>query len=397
MPKIYDNVDATGDLTADITLESDNFQLESSLDPTKTLKFNQDGQPTATDVTIYSFESGAIPYESELPNLQNVEEGYVFFWIPNIPNTFQLVANHNPTSWALVNAPTGVTIDSNTGLISWDGTGGVFTGTVTIQVTNIFGTSQTDVTMTITSGYAGSPVLALDTLQISGGSFNQDDPIETWADASGGGHNFTQPTLGDRPTVDIDAFAGGVNGLRFDGISQFMTTASLSNQIYTTSNGNSGEVFITFRFDGLSISQFNPLYWSNRTPTQFHIIITYRSDLGYIQFAGGSDVKTFNWTPSVGVTYILRCAWSAGNYFEVQFEGESTQQQVIASTPTVSGATSYQVIAGADETTDATAYFTERPLYSDVTYGALVAYSNLLDGTQRQANFDYIKSLWSPA
>jgi len=253
------------------------------------------------------------------------------------------------------------------------------------------------VDMSVTAGYSGSPVLVFDTLQISGGGFNEGDTVETWLDASGGAHNFSQTTLADRPTVKKDAFVAGINGLRFDGDSQFMTTTSLSNQIYTTSNGNSGEVFIAFRFDGLSISQFNPLYWSNRTPTQYHILITYRSDLGYIQFAGGSDVKTFNWTPSVGVTYILRCAWSAGNYFEVQFEGESTQQQAITGTPTVSGATSYQVIAGADETTDATAYFTLRPLYSDITYGSLVAYSTLLTNEQRQANFDYIKSLWDPA
>jgi hypothetical protein len=400
MPKIYDNVESTGDVTGNIEFQSDTFQLTDSTDPTKTWQVNQQGQPPSTDVTLYSFGSGAIPFESELAVIQNIDDGYVFVYTPNLLNDFQLVANHNPQpfgvdpAWALDGAPTGVTIDQN-GLISWDGTGTVGVSNVVIRVANIFGVSERNVVMNITSGYAGNPVLAVDTLQFTANL--QGDPIGTWSDASGFGHDFVQPTPANQPTIDVDVFAQGANGLKFNGTSAFMTTTSLSNQIFTNNNGSSGEVFVTFRYDSAP-APYNPIYWSNKTPSTFHILITHRTDSGgYFQFAGGSDVLSFPFSPNIGETYIIRFAWVANSYFEVQFEGLAPTQQAITSSPSVTGATSYQVIAGADGSTDATAYGGFTPLYSPLTYGSIVAYDSPLQAIDIQTNFDYLKSIWNPA
>ena len=357
--------------------------------------FNAEGQ--TGNITLYSFESGAFVIEPETPNIQNVTDGYIFFWIPNIPKTFQVTANHNPTSWALVNAPAGVTIDNN-GLISWDGLGDVVPSTmVTIQAINQFGTGSVNVEMLVTSSYAGSPTLALDTLQISGSGFNEGDTVQTWVDASGSSNDFDQSTLADRPTIKIDAFASGVNGLRFDGVSQFMTGTTLSSSIYNVNSGNIGEIFVAFRFDGSFINSVIPIYWSNRTVGSIHLYITYLDTFvtGIQVLNGGGGANVFPFTPVLNTNYIIRFAWVGNNYVEMEILGQSTIQQAITTTPTVTAANSYNIIAGGDENTDVNSF--SKPLYADITYGVLVCYPQLLTAEQRQANFDYIESLWNPA
>lgn len=49
--------------------------------------------------------------------------------------------------------------------------------------------------------------------------------ISTWSDKSGGGRNFTQGTVGSRPTYQASSFNGRPS-VNFDGTSDFMTYAS---------------------------------------------------------------------------------------------------------------------------------------------------------------------------
>jgi hypothetical protein len=103
----------------------------------------------------------------------------------------------------------------------------------------------------------------------------------------------------------------------------------------------------------------------------------------------------FPFTPVLNTNYIIRFAWVGNNYVEMEILGQSTIQQAITTTPTVTAANSYNIIAGGDENTDVNSF--SKPLYADITYGVLVCYPQLLTAEQRQANFDYIESLWNPA
>ena len=389
MPKIHDNVDIKGKMTGNI--ESDNTHFKDATDDTKVLKINQQGQATGQTVTLYSFENGAFVVEPETSNLQNVNAGDLFVFIPNLPDTFQLVANHNPTGYALVNAPAGVTVDGN-GLISWDGLGAVTSNSVTIEVTNQFGTSQTVVTITINSGFAGNPVLALSSLEFS--SEINGASIQTWSDTSGGGHDFPELTVADQPTVVKDAFATNVDGLRFDGISQLMLSTSLSKQIFNIGNGSQGEVFIVFRFDGTALPPFMPLFWSFRTTIQ-HILITYQGSTNQLRITPQIDTETKDiaFTASLNTTYVLRVAWDSSNYIEYQFEGQSATQISTTSSITTNLATQGLRIGGSDDLGGP--FAGTLPHYGDVTYGAIAAYSNILTPQERQQNFDYINSLWN--
>lgn len=389
MPKIHDNVDIKGKMTGNI--ESDNTHFKDATDDTKVLKLNQQGQDTAQMVTLYSFENGAFVVEPETSNLQNVNAGDLFVFIPNLPDTFQLVANHNPTGYALVNAPAGVTVDGN-GLISWDGLGAVTSNSVTIEVTNQFGTSQTVVTITINSGFAGNPVLALSSLEFA--SETNGASIQTWSDTSGGGHDFQELTVADQPTVVKDAFATNVDGLRFDGVSQLMASTSLSDAIFNVNNGSQGEAYIVFRFEGVSLPAGNiPLFWSFRNASTQHILITYNGTTNQIRVTPqiNTETKDVAFTASLNTTYVLRVAWNSANFIEVQFEGQSATNFTTTSAISAVSATEGVNIGGADTVGGP---FTI-PIYADITYGAVVAYSNLLSAQEIQQNFDYINTLWN--
>lgn len=54
------------------------------------------------------------------------------------------------------------------------------------------------------------------------------DPIATWTDLSGNGHNATQASATSQPAYTVDAI-GSLPALLFDGVDDFMVTASTPN------------------------------------------------------------------------------------------------------------------------------------------------------------------------
>jgi len=54
------------------------------------------------------------------------------------------------------------------------------------------------------------------------------DPIATWTDLSGNGHNATQASASSQPAYTVDAI-GSLPAILFDGVDDFMVTASTPN------------------------------------------------------------------------------------------------------------------------------------------------------------------------
>jgi hypothetical protein len=380
MPKIYDNVDATGTLTADITFESDNFELKSSLDNTKVLKFNQDGQPTATDVTIYSFESGAIPYESQGSNLQNVVEGQVFSFTPNFAEDYQIIANHNPLSWALVNEPTGVSI-TQTGLLQWDGLGGVFSGDMDIVVTNQFLVNTVTVSVSITTGFAGSPTTAVQTTILNG--YNDGDPLNDWTDISGNSYDLIQNTAADQPTVTFDGFNPSIPSIEFDGVTEFIESNTLATNLFPS---NTGEVWVVLKY--ATVPTANQSVWNIYTGVN-QPFKELRYDLGvggFLAFqrdgAGSNFLLSAPYSINNGDKVIIRVYWNAGT-MGIQFD---------KNTPAVTDSGTNATLLAGDKFNLGITFFTSARLNAGV--GCVAMYNGNLSGAEVNDNFDYINSIW---
>jgi hypothetical protein len=382
MPKIYDNVDATGTLTADITFESDNFELKSSLDNTKVLKFNQDGQPAATDVTIYSFESGAIPYESQGANLQNVTEGQVFSYTPNFAEDYQIIANHNPLSWVLVNAPTGVSI-TQTGLLQWSGTGSAAPPvTVTIQVTNQFLTQETDISVVITTGFSGSPTTAVQTTILNG--YNDGDPLNDWQDISGNNYNLIQNTAADQPTVTFNGFNPSIPSIEFDGITDFIeSSATQGADIFPSFTG---EIWVVLKYTTAPVATQSVWTFGNGSNLPFKEL-RYDSGVGGFRAfqrdgSGSNFAVSAPYSINNGDKVIIRVYWNAGT-MGVQFD---------KNTPAVTGSGTNLTFFGGSKFNLGKTFFTPARLNAGV--GCVAMYNGNLSGAEVNDNFDYINSIW---
>src|SRR5208283_3500226 len=79
--------------------------------------------------------------------------------------SYQITATNSPTSFGALGLPTGLTLDTVSGLISGTPTGAVGTSSVTLSATNSGGTGSAPLTLTISSGGTGS--LISHTIQIS--------------------------------------------------------------------------------------------------------------------------------------------------------------------------------------------------------------------------------------
>jgi len=92
--------------------------------------------------------------------------------------SYQITATNTPTSFGATGLPTGVTVNTVSGLISGTPTG-AGTSSVTVSATNTGGTGSAPLTLTISSG---TGVLASHTIQISN---NADDGYDNSEDGSG--------------------------------------------------------------------------------------------------------------------------------------------------------------------------------------------------------------------
>ena len=382
-PIIQHTCTGTGGGGGGTTFFTDEFRLIDRASGDQII-FNAEGQQG--DVTLYSFESGAFVTEPETSNIDDPLSGAVFFFTPGLPETYQVVADHNPTSFFLTGAPASVTID-NSGLLSYDGDETLFTGTVQITAVNQFGNGvPVSVNVTISSGFAGNPRLAVSSLALN--AFNDNDPLQTWLDTSGNNFDFEQLTLAEQPLVKDNVFNPNIKGVLFDGISQYHKNTALTNTIFSANGGTSGEVWMVFQFEALPVLSI--LFWAFRTSSQPYIMVTFQNNLIRITPQQVTETKDFAFTPTINTTYVVRVAWTSANYFEVQFEKNSPalQQNHVSA---IGSANNDVFIGGSTQSGPVGGGGT----YSNIKYGAVVAYDRILSQTEINENFDFINSIWT--
>jgi hypothetical protein len=106
-----------------------------------------------------SFIQGAAPYGF------TADGGYAISDVANHQLTFQLSATSIPAAtFAVVSPPSGMTLDPNTGIVTWTpGAADLGTTSVTFQATNPFGTTSLVVPITVTPDYPIPDFIATNT------------------------------------------------------------------------------------------------------------------------------------------------------------------------------------------------------------------------------------------
>ncbi len=132
--------------------------------------------------------------------------------------SYQITATNSPTSFAALGLPTGVTVDTVSGLISGTPTGVALTFSVTLSATNGGGTGSAPLTLTINGG--GTGTLVSHAIQIS------NDADDGFYDSENGSGWISTPTLGGADLV------GSWNS---------MTTAWVAGYRFPSVGANSGD------------------------------------------------------------------------------------------------------------------------------------------------------------
>jgi len=131
--------------------------------------------------------------------------------------SYQITGTNSPASFGALGLPTGLTLDTTTGLISGTPTGAALTFSVMISATNSGGTGNAPLTLTIT---AGTGPLVSHTIQIS------NDADDGFYDSENGSGWISTPTLGGADLV------GSWTG---------MTTAWVTGYRFPAVGANSGD------------------------------------------------------------------------------------------------------------------------------------------------------------
>ena len=107
--------------------------------------------------------------------------------------SYQITGTNSPTSYSALGLPTGLTVDTASGLISGTPTGAALTFSATVSATNSGGTGSAPLTLTISGGGAGTVVSH--TIQIS------NDADDGYYNSENGSGWISTPTLGGADLV----------------------------------------------------------------------------------------------------------------------------------------------------------------------------------------------------
>lgn len=401
MPKIYGNIDANG--TTEF-VDTD-FSIKKS-DGT-TIKFDLSGQNTGTTATLYGFHNGAFVTKSEKPIVQNQEDLDFVFFVSGVAGTVQVTANHNPTSYTLVNPPAEVSID-NTGLITYDGIVTSYVGTIQVYASNIFGAGeQVDINLNIGSGFQGNPSLILS-------AFDLTEPngtaLGTWSNTGSGGGQYTQTTESEKPTVTDSVFTSGTKGVKFDGTDDSIQSDGgagvRTTDIFGAGNA-AGEIYVAFKIDTVPTAPEVLFTMYEAGQLEANKWIQFLINGGYSTLQGGRRIDntlvsntitilngpqgsnvykyTINQTINANDVFVMRLYWGA-NKFNVQIGKNSTPLVFSNFAPLSTAGFGSQPNIGKDATTGN---------YYSGYVGALVAFDTRLTEEQAEANFAYLESLYN--
>ena len=189
--------------------------------------------------------------------------------------SYQITASNSPTSYAATSLPAGLTVNTNTGLISGTPTT-ASVSTVTISASNATGPGSATLTITIAAsggGGGGSNVLSEDFASIIGGdNTTSNGSSSPWA----GNTNFPSATL-------VKAFqAGGAVKLGNTSLTGSITTKTLDL------SANGGAFSVTFKVKGWTTVEGNITVSATGLTPQ---------TVTYTQVASGTfETKTLNFT-----------------------------------------------------------------------------------------------------
>jgi hypothetical protein len=153
--------------------------------------------------------------------------------------SFQIVATNSPTSYSASGLPTGLSLNTSTGLISGTPTA-AGSYSVTIGATNIIGSTTATLDISVWTLYTTGMKLWLNadtglSVATTGGV-----PTTTWADQSGSGNNATQAASA-APSLGTNV-VNGHSAVHFTASSsQYLNLPAL------LSGATAGEVFVVFR------------------------------------------------------------------------------------------------------------------------------------------------------
>lgn len=138
--------------------------------------------------------------------------------ITGSPFSYQIAATNSPTSYAATGLPSGLTINSSTGLIT--GTGPVATAAVTVSATNSGGTGTASLTIQVDSNVALGKTATASSFQAGNevAKGNDGNATTRWAAADGAYPQWWKVNLGTTmqlSRMDIDWFSPATRSYRY--------------------------------------------------------------------------------------------------------------------------------------------------------------------------------------